>query len=482
MFFNMGERFMRIKYGLFFIVLFLIFPLQSKGLSLSESNINDQVSISVAIYNNNLALVNEIRRIETLSCDGELSFIGVPADIIPESVLVRSIDNEREFTIVEQNYEYDLLNQDSMLDKYVGEKIKIVDWNKYKDRKEVTEAILLSNKGGQIYKIGSEIYIGHPGYKVLPGLPEGLTERPTLKWVYKSCCSKSPYDLSVCYLTKNMSWNSDYILMLGEDEVSADISGKVTVNNKSGADFNDAALRLVAGEIHQTENTFGERLYVKRDIKASAGDQFREQAFFEYHVYDLQKKTTIKDRQAKQINLFQARDLKVDKELVVYGNNGYFTKRLIGQNIRQPVNVYIKLKNSKENNLGIPFPAGVIRIYKASNHEGLLFIGEDRIQHIPQEEEVQIHAGEAFDIFAERTQTDYKQTTTRLYESAWEITLRNHKEEDVKVGVIETLSGNWSVVSSTHTFRKIDAFRIRFDVQVPKEKEVKIRYTAEVGL
>jgi len=130
----------------------------------------------------------------------------------------------------------------------------------------------------------------------------------------------------------------------------------------------------------------------------------------------------------------------------------------------------------------MPFPAGVIRIYKASNHEGLLFIGEDRIQHIPQEEEIQIHAGEAFDIFAERTQTDYKQTTTRLYESAWEITLRNHKEKDVKVGVVEPLSGNWSVVSSTHTFRKIDAFTIRFDVQISKEEEVKIRYTAEVGL
>lgn len=473
---------MRIMYGLFFIFLFLIFPPQLGALSLSESNIDDQVSISVAVYNNNLALVHEIRRVEIPSYEGELNFLDIPAHIIPESVVVRSMDNEKEFSIVEQNYEYDLLNQDSLLDAYVGKKIKIVDWNKYKDRKEVTEAVLLSNRGGQVYKIGNEIFIGHPGYKVLPGLLEGLTEKPTLKWLYKSNGGQGLYDLNVCYLTKNMSWKSDYILILGEDALRADILGKVMIDNKSGVDFNDAALRLIAGDVHQTENTFGEMLYAKREIKASGADQFKGQSFFEYHVYDLQEKTTIKDKQVKQINLFQARGLKVDKELSVYGNRGYFRKRLIGQKIRQPVNVYIKVINSKENKLGIPFPAGIIRIYKGNNHEGLLFVGEDRIQHTPAEEEIKIHAGEAFDVFAERTQTDYKQTTTRLYESAWEITLRNHKEKDVNVAVVEPLSGNWSVVSSTHTFRKIDAFTIKFDVQVPKGEEVKIKYTAEIGL
>lgn len=473
---------MKIKCSVFFMALFLIFPVVSLGLTVTTSNKDDQIAITVTIYNNNIALVNEIRRIEIPADEGELRFMDVPSHIIPASVHVKSVDNEREFHIVEQNYEYDLLNKDTLLDKYVGKKIKIVDWNKYKDRKEVTEAVLLSNNKGQIYKIGNEIFLGHPGYKVLPGVPGGLIEKPTIKWVYKSCGNKSPYDLNVCYLTKNMSWKSDYVLVLDKDDTSGDMSGKVTIDNKSGVTFENSLLKLVAGKVHQVEGGIEDRLYAKRAIREGDSAQFKEKSFFEYHVYDLQRKTTIKDKQTKQINLFQSRDLRVGKELLVYGSKGYFTRRYIGRKIRQPVNVYIKLKNSKENNLGTPLPAGTVRLYKGDDRKGMVFLGEDRIEHIPEGEEVKLKAGEAFDVFAERIQTDYKQTATRLHESAWEIILRNHKEKDVNIGIIEPLFGNWSVVSSTHTFKKIDAFTIRFDVVVPMNKEVKIKYRAKVGL
>jgi len=473
---------MKIKFSVFFMTLFLIFSGVSQGLAVTTSNIDDQIAVTVTIYNNNLALINEIRRIEIPVDEGELRFTDVPSHIIPASVYAKSVDNEREFHIVEQNYEYDLLNKDTMLDKYVGKKIKIVDWNKYKDRKEVTEAVLLSNNNGQIYKIGNEIFIGHPGYKVLPGVPGGLIEKPTLKWIYKSCGSKSPYDLNICYLTKNISWKSDYVIILDKNDTSGDMSGNVTIDNKSGVTFENTLLKLIAGEIHQAEIGLEDRLYAKRALRKGDSAQFKDKSFFEYHAYDLQRKTTIKDKQTKQINLLRSKGLRVGKELVVYGSKGYFTKRYIGQKIRQPVNVYIQLKNSKENNLGMPLPAGTVRLYKKNNHEGLIFVGEDRIKHIPEGEEVRLNAGEAFDVFAERIQTDYKQTTTRLHESVWEVILRNHKEKEVNVGIIEPLSGNWSVVDSTHTFKKIDAFTIRFDVVVPMNKEVKIRYRAKVGL
>ena len=144
--------------------------------------------------------------------------------------------------------------------------------------------------------------------------------------------------------------------------------------------------------------------------------------------------------------------------------------------------MYVKFKNSEENHLGMPLPAGVLRLYKEDSQKSLQFAGEDRIEHTPKDEEVKVKVGEAFDVVAERRQTDFKQLTTQLYETAWEVTLRNHKEEDIVVGIIEPLYGNWQVVERSHAFQKLDAWTIRFDVPVLKDEEVKVAYRIRVGL
>lgn len=467
---------------IFFLAILLILSTTAFGQPLLKSTVDDQTSVEVTVYNNNLGLIKDTRRVNLSVGEGELRFMDVASHIMPVTVHARSLNSPDDFTVLEQNYEYDLMNADKLLDKYIGKRIKIIDWNEFQDRKEVVEATLLSNNQGQIYKINDEIYLGHPGYKVLPEIPENLIAKPTLMWLYSNTSSKL-HNLEVSYLTTHINWKADYVVVLNKDDTSADISGWVTLDNKSGATYKDARLKLVAGEVHRVKERFLEEVYKMRAMMKAKAPQFEEKAFFEYHIYDLQRKTTIKDNQTKQVNLLEAADVQTQKELLVYGIKSYFSKLYREKIPKQPVNVYIKFKNSKDNNLGAPLPAGIMRLYKKDDDESLQFIGEDRIEHTPKDEEIRLRIGEAFDVVAERIQTDYKKISRILrnvYESEWEITLRNHKEEDVTVGIVEPLYGSWQVISNSHPYKKLDAFTIRFDVNVPKDEEVKVRYRVKI--
>ncbi|MDO8729758.1 MAG: DUF4139 domain-containing protein [Candidatus Omnitrophota bacterium] len=452
--------------------------------SVFKSTVDDQTSVEVTVYNSNLGLVKDVRKVRVPAGRGELRFMDVASAIQPVTVRVRSVNQPEAFSVLEQNYEYDLMSPAKLLDKFVGKKIKLVEWKEFQDRKDTVEATLLSNNNGEIYQVGNEIYLGHPGIRVLPEIPENLIAKPTLMWLYDNQ-GRPEQELEVSYLTSNINWNADYVLVLNKEDTGVDLSGWVTVNNQSGAAYKDAKLKLIAGTIHRaSEPQMLGRYAEERQMsaKASMADGFQEQGFFEYHIYDLQRPTTIKENQTKQIELLQAAGAAAQKEMLVYGAQNWFTYQYQEQIPEQPVKVYVKFKNSEENHLGMPLPAGVVRVYKKDAQEKLQLIGEDRIKHTPKDEEVKLEIGEAFDVVAERKQTDYKQITSGVHESEWEITLRNHKTEPVTVGIIEPLYGNWSVISNSHPFTKVDAFTIRFDAEVPKDGEVKVLYRVRVGL
>ncbi len=474
---------MKIRIILFCVIaLFIATSVVAEG-PVSKSTAADQTGVEITVYNSNLGLVKETRRVDIPSGRGELRFMDVASRINPVTVHVKSVNSPELFTVLEQNYEYDLMNEKKLLDKYVGKKIKIIDWNRYQDRKDTVEAELLSNNQGQVYRIGGEIYLGHPGVKVLPELPENLIAKPTLTWLYKNGSKKS-HNLEVSYLTDGISWKADYVLVLNEDDTATDIAGWVTIDNKSGATYGDAALQLVAGKVNRAERRLQDRAYAMkgRVMEAAAEPQFKEKAFYEYHIYDLQRKTTIKDRQTKQISLFEAAGVAIKKEFLLQGTRAYFTSRARGGKTKNPVNVYVKFTNSKDNSLGMPLPEGIMRLYKKDEGGSQQFIGEDRIEHTPRNEVVTLKTGEAFDIVAERRQVDFKKLSTKLYETEWEITLKNRKKHDIVVGVIEPLFGNWQVIENSHPYTKIDAFTVRFDVNVPKDKEVKVTYRIKVGI
>jgi hypothetical protein len=371
------------------------------------------------------------------------------------------------------------------MDKYVGKTIKLMDNNEYQDRKDVVSAELLSSANGEIYKINNEIYLGHPGIKILPELPGNLISRPTLSWVYRSKAG-GEQKLEVSYMTSGMSWNADYILVAADGKAASAMSGWVTLNNRSGGEFEDAKLKLVAGNVNRAPREERAVSFLKSAAPVAAdmggGAAFKQSELFEYYLYDLQRPTTLKNNQTKQINLMEARGITIEKEYTTTSSRGFSSRYEPGRPDKQPVTAFFAFKNTQENKLGNPLPAGVIRMYTTDAAGKQQFIGEDRISHTPKNEELRLKVGEAFDIVAESSQKNFQQITSKQSEAEWAVTLRNRKEEDVTVGVIERFYGTWEVRESSHKYKKVDATTLRFDVPVKKGEEAVVKFKIRTGI
>jgi hypothetical protein len=444
----------------------------------ASSMLEDQTSVALTIYNVGLGLVKDQRQIKLSNGITDLRFMDVAAQIIPPSVHMRSLINPESLRVLEQNYEYDLLSPEKLLDKYVGKEVQLYTKNAFTEREEVVTALLLSNNGQPIFKIGDEITFGYPGRIVFPGVPEDLNARPTLVWMLENNLS-SMQTIEASYLTNGITWRSDYVVTLNDRDDKADLSGWVTIDNHSGATYRNAKLKLVAGDVNRVRNEYeyGDKMMRLAEAAAKApAPQFKEDSFFEYHIYTLERPATVKNNQIKQISLLSADDIPVKKELLYYGANYYYTSRYGETLSNQKIGVFVEIRNRKENNLGMPLPKGTVRVYKADKEGSLQFVGEDSIDHTPNNENVRIKLGDAFDVVGARKQTDWKKIAYDAYEAAFEISLRNHKKEDVVVKVVEPIPGDWNILNSSHPYKKTEAFRAEFDVPVPRDREVKLSY------
>jgi hypothetical protein len=402
----------------------------------------------------------------------------VAAQIIPTSVHIKSLVNADSLQIFEQNYEYDLLNPQKLMDKYVGKEVKLYQKNPYTEREEIVTATLLSNNGGPIFRIGNEITFSHPGRIIFPGVPESLISKPTLVWLIENSLS-SLQKVEASYLTSGINWRSDYVVTLNDKDDRADLSGWVTIDNRSGTTYRDAKIKLVAGDVNRAKDEMEYKKGMMRAAEAAAkpaAPQFKEEEFFEYHIYTLQRQATIKDNQTKQISLVNADTIPVKKELVYYGAQ-YYYRSSYGEKIsNQKVGVFVEIANTKDHNLGIPLPKGTVRVYKKDSEGSLQFVGEDSIDHTPKDEKVRVKLGDAFDVVGSRKQTEWKKIASDTYEAAFEISLRNHKKENVVVKVIEPIPGDWTMLASSHVHKKTEAFTAEFNIPVEKDKEVKLTY------
>jgi hypothetical protein len=455
-------------------------PAQAKAeetLQPSKTGVEEQTGVALTVYNVNLGLVKDQRKISLGQGTGELHFMDVAAKIIPTSVHIKSLSDPESLHVLEQNYEYDLLSPQKLLDKYVGKEVKLYQKNPYTEREEVVTATLLSNNGEPIFKIGDEITFGHPGRVLFPSIPENLHSEPTLVWLLRNTLPDAQ-NVEASYLTGGISWQADYVTVLDDTDTKADLSGWVTIDNKSGATYRDAKLKLVAGDVHRAEDEYRLRGALRKMAvaEAAAAPQFVEDSFFEYHIYALQRPSTIKNNQIKQISLMEATGVPVKKEFRYYGAAYYYRSKYGEMVSNQKVGVFIEIDNKKENNLGIPLPKGKIRVYKKDKEGSLQFIGEDRIDHTPKDEKVKIKLGEAFDVVGTRKQTDWRKIAYDTYEAAFEVSLRNHKDDDVLVKVIEPIPGEWRMLESSHEYKKTDSSTAEFHVLVPKNKETKLTY------
>jgi len=439
------------------------------------STLKDQQDVAITIYNSNIGLVKDTRLIELKPGIHELKFMDVAGKIDPTTVHIKSLINGPSLNVLEQNYEYDLLSPQKLLEKYVGQKVQLATFNNETKKEEIVEATLLSTQGGNIFQIGDKIHIGHYGRILLSKIPENLISQPTLVWVLESRLSR-PQKVEASYLTSGINWKADYVAVLNKLDTMTDMTGWVTIDNRSGATYQNALLKLVAGDIHRVKGEM--RMDYARPMAAAkeVSQQFKEESFFEYHLYTLDRRTTIKDNQTKQMSLLDANQVPVKKLFIFSGQPHYYYSRYDQRTNKQKVGVFLELENTKKNNLGIPLPKGTIRVYKEDKDGSLQFVGEDRIDHTPKDEKIKIKIGEAFDVVGERVQTEYKHLGYNLYEVAFEVSLRNHKKEDIKVLVEEPIPGDWEMLSNTHSYEKLSSNLIRFEVPVAKDKEVKVKY------
>ena len=435
----------------------------------------DQKGVALTIYNQNLGLVKDRREIRLPAGSGELRFMDVAAQIIPTSVSIAAVAGGS-LQVLEQNYEYDLLSPQKLMEKYVGKEVKLYQKNPHSEREEVVTATLLSTNGGPVFRIGNEITFGHPGRVIFPGVPDDLIARPTLVWLLDGGAGRTQ-TVEATYLTGGITWRADYVVTLSEKDDRADLAGWVTIDNRSGAAYRNATLKLVAGDVNRVQDQAPRLAKTMRaEAMAAPAPQFREEAFFEYHLYTLQRPSTIKENQTKQISLLAAEGVPVKKEFVLRGENFYYYNPAGEAMGKQKVGVFAEFENRKEHNLGMPLPRGIVRLYKRDAGGSLQFVGEDSIDHTPEKEKVRVKLGDAFDVVGERKQTEWRKVAADTYEAAFEIKLRNHKKEDVVVKVVEPVPGDWQMLTSSHPHRKGDAFAAEFSVPVPKDGETTLAY------
>jgi hypothetical protein len=442
----------------------------------------DQTDLAVTVYNSDLALVRDVRKLELPSGAFRLRFEDVAATINPVTVHLRSLTGADALSVVEQDYEYDLLDPQKLLHKYVSREVTLVrsEFDNNSTKWTETKAVLLSdNNNAPVWKIGNEIVtgIGSDSYR-FPDLPENLYSRPTLIWSLENRGEKTQ-QVVASYLMTGMNWSADYVLTVGRDEKLADLDAWVTVANNTGTAFPNARLQLVAGEIHRApaNGRTVNMMALAQTSGAANGPQFEQENFSEYHLYTLGRRTSLENAESKQISLLSGTNVPVEKILRVVGDADYYrNSQSQRESVTEPVMVYYKFKNSTAAGLGMPLPAGTIRVYQADSKGGTQFAGEDSIAHTPKDEDVSIHVGDAFDVVAERKQMDWKNVSKRLYEMQYQITIRNHKDAPITVQVREPVGGDWEILNSSFKGTKLDAGTIQFEVPVAKNGAATLDY------
>jgi len=450
------------------------------------STMADQKEVAVTIYNEDLAMVRDQRQVALPEGTIDLALREVSARIRPETALLSSLTRPGGLTILEQNVDFDLLTPGKLLEKYVGKDVQLVRTHPETGKDIFETARVLSANSGVVLQVGDRIETGAPGRLVFPDVPKNLRDRPTLV-VSLDNKQAGQQTLELSYLTSGLGWRADYVAELNAEDTALDLSGWVTLTNQSGTTYGNALLQLVAGDVNRVQEQMRVRKAVMMEdaVSMAASAPMREESLFEYHLYSLQRPTTIRNNQTKQVSLLNASSVPVQKEFRLQGSPYYYRGQQgdLGQKLK--VGVFVEFDNRKEENLGMPLPKGIVRVYKQDKSGSPQFVGEDRIDHTPENETVRLKLGDAFDVTADRKQTDFRKLGgdgryNYRYESAFEINLHNAKDEEVTVTVAEPVPGDWRVLSESHKHSKASSDTALWVVKVPGKGEATLSYRVEV--
>jgi len=472
-------------------LLIAVFSLSS-GACLAQS-VTGPKSVQLTVYNGGFALVRDTRGVTLKSGMNSIEVEDVAAKIDPTSVLFKTLTAPNSVTILEQNYQYDLISPDNILNKSVGQRVTLTSFDS--NGKPYTQSgILLAPpaNGGVVIKMDDGSMVLRPqGQVSLQKMPDGLHPKPTLNWLLNAD-KAGDQDAQISYITDGIGWKADYVALVNKDDTALDLTGWVTLDNKCGATYSDAKLTLMAGDVRRVWPSGIDNSIVTRGDEMMLADrsrQFQEQSFFEYHMYTMERPTTIRDNETKQLSLLSASGAAVTKEMIYDGRKQWWSSWWYeGRTDMNPgggydtstyhkVNVVLEVKNSKENHMGMPLPKGRIRVYKLDDTGAQQFVGEDSIDHTPKDEKIRLYVGDAFDVVGDYKRTDFKKIDDHTIEETFQVNVRNHKETPVTVKVIDHVWSDWSVLSSTAEYTKKDAHTIEFAVKVPKDGETIVTYT-----
>jgi hypothetical protein len=477
----------------------LVLPLLSQ-----TKHAGDRTRVDLTIYNQNLSLIREER---TLSLPQGLSHVvipDIPATIDGTSVHFSSLTDPQAVRVLEQNYEYDLVNEGKLLEKYLGKEVEFIRFNEETKKEYAVRGKLLAAgftavpmggnrlaNNGMVAEINGKIELNPEGRLVLPALPEGLIVRPQLDWLVENL-KAGDHKAEISYLAGQLTWSANYVALLDKDDAKLDLTGWVTVTNNSGTSFRDAGLKLVAGDVNIVQQEFDGMRKSAMALSSVNEPQFKQTDLFEYKLYSLQRKTDLMNDETKQIELVSGKGVAAKKVFLYDGladqwrywrnNYSYRNQGSFGQQSNAKVGVYVTFKNDKSSGLGIPLPKGKVRVYKRDDDQKEQFIGEDEIDHTPKDEELRLYLGNAFDIVGERVQSDFKQDVKgTTAEETIRIKLRNHKSEPVEVQVYEHpwRWSQWQVTRTSDEWTKVDQSTLRFPVRIEKDGEKTITYTVK---
>ena len=451
----------------------------------SRSTLDDQKSVAVTIYNESLALVKDQRKIQLGSGQNTLAFRDVSAQMRPETALLRSLSSPGKLSVIEQNFDFDLLTPQKLLEKFVGKSVGVIKTNPATGAETTEQAQVLAANNGVVLKMGDRIETGIPGRIVYSDVPANLRDRPTLVMSLNNS-GAAQQDVELSYLSGGLGWKADYVAELNPADDKMDLSGWVTLTNTSGASYRNAKLQLVAGDVNRVQD---ERRLVramsKMEMAPAPAAQMAEESLLEYHLYTLDRPTTIAENQTKQVSLLSAAQVPVRKELLLRGADYYYSSSYgeLGQKMK--VGVFVEFDNKESARLGMPLPKGIIRVYKKDGAGNAQFVGEDSIDHTPKNEKVRLKLGEAFDVTADKKQTDFKKLPnptkgTTMFESAYEIVLKNAKKEAVTVTVQEPIPADWKIIKSSHAYEKAASNTAVWRIDIPAEGKTTLTYRVQV--
>ena len=450
-----------------------------------RSTLQDQQQVAVTIYNGDLALIKDRRRLDLPAGESLLALREVSGGMMAETALLREMDGQGGLQVVEQNFDYDLLTPQKLLEKYVGKAVQVVRVHPQNGAETLETATVLAANGGVVLRMGDRIETGVPGRLVFPDVPANLRDRPTL--VVRLANSKAgSREVELSYLSSGLSWRADYVAELSADDDRLDLSGWVTLDNRSGSTYRNALLQLVAGEVNRVRPALLERAaFDGRAVKTmAAAPAMAEESLLDYHLYTLDRPTTIAQNQTKQVALLSASAVPVRKEYLLRGSEYYYRGLYgkLGEKLKAAV--YLEFDNRQKSGLGMPLPKGILRVYKNDRSGNAQFVGEDRIDHTAKNETVRLRLGAAFDVSAQRTQTDFKKLASgareNLIESAYLLELSNATDKQVTVKVAEPLPGDWEIIEESLPHHKEDAHTAVWQVKVPAEGKVLLSYRARV--